>query len=460
MTIQRSPASGRRFFLRRRRRILAVIAIVISLAVLVVACFGILRLQGNIKVSALRASEVDIPDSSQGLNVLILGSDSREFSSTGFGADTGSQRSDSMLLMHLPPGNGRIEAIQIPRDTVLHRPACEDTGFGYYSGGYGMINSALNYGPACSVAAVEELTGVHLNHFIEVNFEGFISIVNALDGIKVCLNNSMRDSKANLNLPAGQQTLDGPDALALARTRHAIGDGSDIARLGNQQMVMSAIVQRAKSKEVLTRPDRLYAFLDAITSSMTVDPDLSSLAELTGLAARIQAVPTDQITFTTMPTEPAPENPNRVVPAPDAKLIFERISQDIPVNSDKEDHLSRKEEAESAIREVSVLITNGTNVNGLADQYSQQATSSGFTVSGLSNSPTLQKHTRLLIPDSKGAKEAATELAKATKLDIKTTVYEGDSLQLILGQDYADLQVPDKKSIKARSRQANQDLCG
>src|SRR5690606_29812215 len=156
------------------------------------------------------ASEVDIPDSSQGLNVLILGSDIREFRSSGFGADTGSQRSDSMLLMHLPPGNGRIDAIQIPRESVLHRPACDDTGFGYYSGGYGMINSALNYGPACSVAAVEELTGVHLNHFIEVNFEGFISIVNALDGIKVCLNNSMRDSKANLNLPAGQQTLDGP----------------------------------------------------------------------------------------------------------------------------------------------------------------------------------------------------------------------------------------------------------
>ncbi|HJX77656.1 LCP family protein [Glutamicibacter sp.] len=365
-----------------------------------------------------------------------------------------------MLLMHLPPGNGRIEAIQIPRDTVLYRPACEDTGFGSYAGGYGMINSALNYGPACSVAAVEELTGVHLNHFIEVNFEGFISIVNALDGIKVCLNNSMQDSKANLNLSAGQQTLDGPDALALARTRHAIGDGSDIARLGNQQMVMSAIVQRAKSKEVLTRPDRLYAFLDAITSAMTVDPDLSTLADLAGLAARIQTVPTDQITFTTMPTEPAPENPNRVVPAPDAKLIFERISQDIPVNSEKNDHLSRKETAESAISGVNVLITNGTNVNGLASQYSELATSSGFTVSGITNSPTLQKQTRLLIPDTKGAKKVATELAKATKLDVKTTVYGGEGLQLVLGQDYADLQVPENKTITARSRQANQDLCG
>ena len=140
--------------------------------------------------------------------------------------------------------------MQIPRDTLTTLPACSDSGSGGFAGGPNlMINSALAGGPACSVRAVEALSGVHINHFVQLDFDGFASMVNALGGVDVCLDEPMVDRDAKLDLPAGKQQLDGKDALALARTRHAVGDGSDIGRLGHQQVVMSSIIGRARDPE-------------------------------------------------------------------------------------------------------------------------------------------------------------------------------------------------------------------
>lgn len=193
-----------------------------------------------------------------------------------------------------------------------------------------MLNSALNAGPACSVAAVEELTGVQIDHFMELDFEGFIAIVDALDGVPVCLPEPLEDPSADLDLPGGAQMVDGKDALALARTRHAVGDGSDIARLGHQQMVMSAVVQEATSSRILSRPDRLYAFLDATSSALTVDPGLGRAADLAGLGTRASRVDPGHITFVTMPWEPAPTDHNRVVPSADAAPLFAALAADEP----------------------------------------------------------------------------------------------------------------------------------
>jgi LCP family protein required for cell wall assembly len=229
---------------------------------------------------------------------------------------------------------------------MMDLPACPDTGRGASAGGYGAVNSALNAGPACSVTAVEALSGVRIDHFIEMNFEGFITMVDAMDGVPVCLPEALQDRRANLDLPAGEQTVDGRDALALARTRHAVGDGSDIARMGHQQQVMSAIVQRAKSSEVLTRPDRLYGFLDAVTSSLTVDEDLNSLSALTSLATDAANVEDSNISFRVMPWEEEPTDHNRVIPSAEAAEVFQRLRADQPL--DGEDDAAADEQAGSA----------------------------------------------------------------------------------------------------------------
>lgn len=437
-----------RIQLRHRRITLLVIAaLVLSL---VVAAGGLwFKLQGNISTAAMRGSESTPTDSRKDLNILLLGSDTRQMESSGFGQASGA-RSDSVVLVHIAAGNKRIDAVQIPRDTLVDMPACADTGAGEFAGGLAMINSALNYGPACSVSAVESLTSVHLDHFIEINFEGFMSIVDALGGVNVCLPEAMKDSKANLDLPAGEQTVNGSDALALARTRHAVGDGSDIARLGHQQMVMSAIVQQATSKETLARPDRLYSFLDAATSSLTVDPGLSSLADLTSLAVRAQAVPTDQITFMTMPWQPAPQNKNRVIPSAGAQSLFASLHEDSPVVT----------QAQDTTHDAPVQIFNAAKVPGLAADYSAKATEQRFNVTSVTNASAVADKSTLLAADTEEAQQTAKALAKVLNLNIKPATADIDGVQLNLGQDYQSLVQPEKSPVKTTNRKASQSLCG
>lgn len=450
-----------RIRLRRRRITLLLIAALII--ALIVAAGGLwFKLQGNISTAAIRGTSAEVPDSSRGLNILLLGSDTRDLEASGYGKSSGA-RSDSMVLVHVAAGNKRIDAVQIPRDTLVDMPACEDTGHGAYPGGTAMINSALNYGPACSVAAVETLTGVQLNHFIEINFEGFMSIVDALGGVEVCLPQPMKDPKAKLDLPAGDQKVNGTDALALARTRHAVGDGSDIARLGHQQMVMSAIVQQATSRETLARPDRLYSFLDAATSSLTVDPGLSSLSDLTSLAARAQAVPSDEITFMTMPWSPAPQNRNRVVASAEADSLFASLREDSPVALGGKKS-AKKSDAETATdgndRAASVYIANAARVTNLAGDYAKKATEQGFTVSGFGNANSVQSATSLLAANNDDAQKTAKALAKELNLDIKPVTAAINGVQLNLGQDYQSVEQPEKSPVNTTNRKASQSLCG
>ena len=330
---QLGPRRQRRLAMkyRRRRTIVAMVAVlVIAVPVTIVAAMH--GLKTNITSSPLRAGDGSVPEKiTDELNVLILGSDTRALDTDDYGGADGA-RSDAMILAHIADDSSRIDAIQIPRDTMMDMPACDDTGSGASGPVRGMINSALNQGPACSVSAAEELTGVRLDHFIEVDFDGFATIVDALDGIIVDLDEPLADDKANLDLPAGKQTLGGTDALALARTRHAVGDGSDISRMGNQQMVMDSIIDRAQSSHVLSRPDRLYSFLDAVTSSLRVDDDLESISALGSLAATVSSVPKDSITFEIMPWQPAPDNRNRVVKSAEADAVFSAIIADQPIS--------------------------------------------------------------------------------------------------------------------------------
>lgn len=315
---------------RRRRAVLAV-ALAGTLCIALVAVGAVLGLRQNVTVEPLRAGGggQDASAVSTGeMNILVIGSDTRDLG----GRDTGDRgRSDSLILVHIPEDDSRIDAVQIPRDTIVDMPACEDTGYGASSSRRGMINAALSHGPACSVTVVESLTGVRIDHFVEMDFEGFADIVDALGGLPVDLPEPLKDSRADLDLPAGQQTVDGQDALALFRTRHAVGDGSDIARLGHQQELIDALAARVEEKHLLTRPDRPYSFLDALTSSVTVDEQLGAVRQMAALGARLGGIDRSQITVTTMPWGTAPSDPNRVIPAEGAQDVFDALAADEPL---------------------------------------------------------------------------------------------------------------------------------
>ncbi|XUK61945.1 LytR family transcriptional regulator [Plantibacter sp. RU18] len=452
----------------RRRRLIVGIAGGLVLALLGGIGVLALKLQGNITSEAIAApsstaSEAAAPGAPDpALNILLLGSDSRDLADGDYGEDTGTQRSDAMVLVHVSAGNTRAEAVQIPRDTLTDLSMCTDTGRGVPDD-YGMINGALNYGAACSVAAVQAMTGVPIDHFIELDFSGFQAIVNGMDGLAVCLPEDMEDPYSNLALPAGAQVIDGTQALALARTRHAVGDGSDIARLGNQQMVMSAIVQRALSAEVLTRPDRLIRFLDAVTSSLTVDTDLANLASLTSLAHRVSQVPTAAITFLTMPWTEAPSDDNRVVPSDDAAVVFSSLAADTPVP------IAGAADAEPAapvepVRVEAVSVLNGSQTDGIASTTADRLTALGYTVATIADAETDTPTTILLARDSDAARATAASLAQELGITVVVSGEpdaDAEDVVLIIGDDFASLATPAADApIVVESRSAAADLCG
>lgn len=460
MTTPDAPTSRKRERSRGKRilRRLGIGVLAFSLVLGIGAAAAYWKFNNNIESAALGDTDHVVKDDTPkgALNILFIGSDSRKLETKGYGSEKG-QRSDALMLVHFSKGNTRIDAVQIPRDTLTDLPACDDTGSGAFAGGANqMINSALAGGPACSVRAVEQLSGVRINHFVQLDFDGFASMVNALGGVNVCLNQAMVDPDAKLDLPAGKQKLKGKDALALARTRHAVGDGSDIGRLGHQQVVMSSIISQARSAGTLTRPDRLFKFVNALTSSITVDNGISSISKLTGLAKRAKAVDDSEIRFVTMPNGAAPTDPNRVVKTADADTIFGAIADDQKVPVEAKD-------AETTTNATPVTVLNAAGTEGLATQAQAALVKAKFTVSSIDNAQKNATATRIFVDSTPEAMKTAKAINK--KFGFDAEIVEQPSgvtgVWLIVGSDrvQAGFEPAEPDAVKATTRTASDSLC-
>ncbi|MFI7383134.1 LCP family protein [Streptomyces sp. NPDC049813] len=263
------------------------------------------------------------------LNLLVLGSDSRtgkENKALG-GGDSGGARSDTAMVVHLDAGRTGATVVSIPRDTLVERPACPTRSGGTTAVAYGvMFNSAYSVGgPVCAVKTVEHLTGVRMDHYLEVDFTGFADIVDALGGVDVTTPVAIDDDRSHLDLTAGEHHLDGKQALAFARTRYGIG-GSDLDRIKLQQQLVKALLDKVSTEGLLTDPARLYRTADAATKSLTADTGLDSLTELTGLARSLGGLSADAVRTVMMPVVPAPSDGNRVVPdEPEATQLWKSL---------------------------------------------------------------------------------------------------------------------------------------
>jgi len=251
------------------------------------------------------------------LNLLVLGSDSRtgkENKELGGGPEGGA-RSDTAMVVHLDAGRTAATVVSIPRDTLVTRPSCPRESGGTTRVAHGvMFNTAYEIGgPVCAVKTVERLTGVRMDHFIEVDFAGFAKLVDALGGVTVTTDKDIHDTYSHLQLDAGTHHLDGKKALALARTRHGIGDGSDLGRIGLQQKLVKALLEQMSDLNLLSSPAKLYEVADAVTGSLTTDTGLSSLTDLMTLGQSIRGLSVSNVTTVMMPVVEAPSDPNRVI---------------------------------------------------------------------------------------------------------------------------------------------------
>ncbi|MGW0603239.1 LCP family protein [Streptomyces sp. NPDC002644] len=336
---------------RPRRRALRIAVVSLATLVVVLLVAGVLtgwalygRLSENVTSDEATAAELArhaaerpkrlVPDAR---NVLLIGSDTRAGKGNArYGRDLGGERSDTTILLHLAADRGSAVAVSLPRDLMVRVPACrERDGRGTASARFAQFNSAFTTGgPACTIRTVERMTGVRIDHHMVVDFHGFKEMVDAVDGVDMCLREPVRDKAAELDLPAGRVTLDGEQALGWVRARKSVGDGSDTARMERQQQFLGALVQKVRSDHVLHNPLRLYPVLHAATSSLTTDPGLAGLRDLYGFVREVRGIPSERILFTTVPREPYPADPDRdrlVEPAADRLFGLLRHDRPVPV---------------------------------------------------------------------------------------------------------------------------------
>ncbi|SFY39377.1 LCP family protein [Streptomyces atratus] len=342
---------------RHRRHWLRWTALGASFVVLVAAGVGAWlyrKLDGNIRTDTsaaaeLKAYERERPASvvHNAENILLIGSDSRAGDNRKYGRDDGgSQRSDTTILLHLPADRKSATAMSLPRDLMVDIPVCHSADGTATKKQFAQFNWAFELGgTACTIRTVEKMTGVRIDHHMVVDFNGFKDMVDAVDGVEVCLKKPVDDADAHLKLPAGRQKLDGEQALGYVRARKSIGNGSDTERMDRQQQFLGALVNKVQSDGVLLNPTRLYPVLDAATKALTTDPGLDSLKDLYELVRGMRNVPTDKVQFLTVPRQPYVANRNRdELVQPDANRLFKRLREDDPVAVVPADELKRDDE--------------------------------------------------------------------------------------------------------------------
>jgi len=280
---------------------------------------------------------------SAGLNILVMGTDGRggENQALGGGDSTGS-RSDSTILLHISGDHQWVAAISIPRDTMVNIPSCPTTSGKYIAAHpYTRFNAAFSYGAAagkdiasgaiCTLTTVEQITGIRVDGFVALDFAGFKGMVDALGGVEMNIPNRINSPLAGgLKLDPGVQTLDGWHALqyARARTGQGLGGGSDLGRIARQQQLIGAIAHQVLATNLLTDSPQLFRFLDATTSSMTTSSNYASINGLAELASALSNVDPEGISFLTAPIYTNPEDPNTVLLAPKAKILWDNIRYD------------------------------------------------------------------------------------------------------------------------------------
>ena len=322
-----------------RHRVLKAIALTVATVLVVVVGVGVLvyrHLSGNITgvdinaaLGSDRPSEISQPNKPhKPMNILLIGSDSRQGQRGHFGIVAGA-RSDTTILLHINADRSLAYGISIPRDSMVQRPECPTASGGTAAGGFDMFNAAFSIGgAACTVKTVEANTGVRIDHFVEVDFNGFRQMVDALGGVQVCLPYAVNDPVGHISMPAGTYKVKGKEALDYVRERHAFSGGSDIGRTYRQQAFLASMASQVISAGTLLNPIRLYKFLDAATKSLTTDTGLDSVGKLASLAEQLRGISPSKIQFITVPTGAYPADPNRVVWQSTAKKIWYRIIHD------------------------------------------------------------------------------------------------------------------------------------
>ncbi|WAH97021.1 LCP family protein [Arthrobacter sp. MMS18-M83] len=314
-------------------KITAVSVSVLLVAGIAFAAYWVVRLQLNISKAPLSAgatrTEAAANDATDRLQILILGSDTRDGKNSQYGSSqdsTGYGQSDVMMLLDISADNKRVSLTSFPRDLLVTVPKCTDpkTKTVYEAHSNVMINSAMaEAGIGCAVDTVNKLTGLEIDHFMMADFNAVKELSKAVGGVDVCVSDAVYDPDSGLRIPKGTSKVEGEQALAFLRTRHGFGDGSDLGRIQAQQGFLSSLTRKVKADGTLSNPQSLLSIADVVTKNLTVDDGLASVQSLLTIGSRLKDIDLSKVAFVSVPTQPAAVDINRLeLVQPQATQLF------------------------------------------------------------------------------------------------------------------------------------------
>lgn len=413
---------------------------------------------GNSKGSAI--------DDTGSLQILILGTDTRDGKNSQYGTEedsAGQGQSDVMLLMDISADNSRVSVTSFPRDLVVPIPDCVSSAASetVYGSPAGQLNGALQAGPGCTVAAINDMTGLTIDHFMLADFTAVKELSTALGGVEVCVDHAMYDDNGSfLRLPEGNSLVEGEQALAFLRTRHAFGESGDLDRIKAQQYFLGSMVRKVKSEGTLTNLPRLYTLADVVTKNLTIDENLASIPSMISIATRLAKIDLAKVSFVTVPTEPYVADNNRVqLQQPQASQFFAALRHDTdltasptptssPTGSTSSSSPSAETPAasqspeapayEKALQPISVV--NATAIVGRSIELVQALAADGFSNAWQAGDVPAVSETQLLY----GADMADVAADLATKFKLPPAAVQFDAtvtgISLVVGADWVSGQ--------------------
>lgn len=287
----------------------------------------------------------DDPLEGRALNYVLIGSDSRAGDNSKLGGGNGEegQRSDTTIIAHVSADRSRVDLVSIPRDSIVNIPSCKlSNGNETKPMTNAQFNWAFSKGDnlpsavACTINTIEDNTGLYIDGYVVVDFVGFESMVDSIGGIKFNVPEDMVSKKADLDLKAGEQVLNGHDSLAYARARTfevGSGNGSDIQRIERQQDLLKAFADQLLSADTLTDPKKTYAVTESILESVTVSPELGTAGKIASFGYSLRNLSGENINFYTIPNEEWSQDRNRVIWTDEAEIYWDSLNNDTPIDN-------------------------------------------------------------------------------------------------------------------------------
>ena len=320
-------------------------AVALGLAVILVsgaalAAFAVWQFSSTVAANSIDIDGADadpppgIGSYENGFNLLIVGVDNDSAQGAAYGVRE-TTLNDVNILVHVSADHTNAVVVSIPRDLVVAHPACTDAGTGEGFGALAAapVNEAMGRGGLpCVVSTVEELTGLDIPYAGLASFAGVVRLSDAVGGVPVCLSEPVDDPKAGLSLPAGTSIVSGDTALAFLRSRHGVGDGSDLARISSQQLYLASLMRTVRGDGTLTDLPRLYALANAAAGNISLSTSLAHTDTMVSMALALADIDLDRLVFVQYPgTTEDPDYPGKVVPLQGlADTMFAKIAADEP----------------------------------------------------------------------------------------------------------------------------------